>query len=155
MPTFPLKTYLIAAAAVAALSWLGWFALHERKIEHAKDVAVATAAVARVTKADVVIEAKANTEIQHEQIIYKQIVALPPVGDLGIVCGAPRSDTVPSPATSDGSGQRTPAGLQGELFDPSRDILTRSRDSDALVADLQSEIATLRAEMAAAHEAHR
>lgn len=155
MPTLPLKTYLIAAAAIALLSWLGWFALHERGVQHAKDVAVATKAVARVTKVDAVIEAKANTEIQHDQIIYKQIVALPPIGDLGVVCSAPSSDTVSGSASSDGSGQREATGLQGELFDPSRDILTRSRDSDALVANLQAEIATLRAEMAAAHESHR
>lgn len=155
MPIFPLKTYLIAAAAIALASWLAWFAMHERNVEHKKDVAVATAAVARVTKADAVIETKTNTEIQHDQVIYKQIVALPPVGDLGIVCSAPGGNTVPSAPGGDGGGQREAGGLHGELFDPSRDILTRSRDSDALVADLQAEVATLRAEMQAAHEVHR
>jgi len=145
----------MAAAAVALLSCLAWFGIHERSVEHKKDVAVATAAVARVTKADAAIETKANTEIQHDQVIYKQVISLPPVGDLGIVCSSPGGDAVPSTTSGTTSGDGDAARAGGSSFDPSGEALTVGRNADAEIIALQHIIVDLRNEMAAAHEVHR
>lgn len=151
----PYRAYLIAGALVLVMVGIGRFAAHERSVEHAKDVAVATQAVARVEKQDAKIESTANARIQHDQLIYKQIISMPPVGDLGIVCSSPGGDTVSGAAGRDGSGQGPGGPREGYVFDPSGDLLTKSRSYGAIIRALQSENATLRAEMLAANKVHR
>lgn len=155
MPTLSLKTYLYAALAALLLSSFGWYTYHERSVEHAKDVAVAKQAVAVVEKKDAVIENTAETAVNSASQIYEKVVAIPSVGDIGVVCSAPRRDPVPGPAAGNSGGQADAGRLPEVVFDPSGDLLTLARSSDALVRDLQAENAALRAEMAAAAKAHR
>jgi hypothetical protein len=155
VPTLSIRAYLYAGIVVILLAFLTWGALHERSVEHAKDVAVATKAVAKVEKKDAVIEATATTEIKHEILVYKQAVSLPPVGDIGVVCHAAGGDAVPASASSDGSGHDQGGPRAGDVFDPSGDLLTKSRSYGAIIRALQAENAALRAEMDAAARAHQ
>jgi hypothetical protein len=150
-----IKLYLMGAAAAAILSFLTWGALHERAVEHKKDVAVAVKEVAKVEKQDVAITAAANTEIQHDTLIYKQIVSAPVVGDIGLVCESPGGHAVPGSPGGDSSGHPATDSGAGNLYDPSGGLLTVGRKYDAWVRDLQAEIATLRKELADAQKAHR
>jgi hypothetical protein len=150
-----IKLYLYAALAALLLSGFGWYTYHERAVEHAKDVAVATKAVAKVEKQDVAIAATATTEIQHDTIIYKQAVSVPAVGDIGVVCSAPRGDAVPGAAVGGPVPDAAAVGGVGPTFDPSGQILTIGRDADAKIVALQNIIRELQAEMAAAAKAHQ
>lgn len=155
MPTLSIKTYLYAALTVLLLSGFIYWSVHERSVEHKKDVAAATQAVARVEKSDAVIETKASTEVQNETLIYKQAVSLPAVGDIGVVCHDTGGDAVPGSVPPAAGGDRTSGHLQADVFDPSGELLTLARSKDAVIRDLQAEVATMRAEMAAAAKAHR
>jgi hypothetical protein len=150
-----IKLYLMGAAAVAILSFLTWGALHERAVEHTKDVAVATKAVAKVEKQDGGIVATATSEIQHEQVIYKQAVSVPPVGDIGVVCESSGGNAVPGPASGNTSGHPGADGGAGNLYDPSGGLLTVGHKYDAWIRELQAENATLRQELASAQKVHR
>lgn len=150
----PYKGYVAAAGLALAVSAFGWYTYHERAVEHAKDVAVATHEVAKVDQQDKTIAATATTEIQHDQVILKQIVSLPPVGDLGELCEPAGSRAVPGAASGDGSRHAAAVSVPADVFDPSGDLLTLARSEDALVRDLQAENAALRAEMIAAQKAH-
>lgn len=155
VPTLSLKTYLYAGILALILGLLTWGAIHERSVQHVKDVAVSTKAVATVEKKDAAIAATATTEIQHETLIYKQAIGLPPVDDLGIVCHDTGGDAVPAGSGGDGSGHSAGGPGAGDVFDPSGDLLTKSRSYGAIIRALQAENATLRAEMDAAAKAHK
>lgn len=151
----PYRAYLIAGLLVLALVGVGRFAAHERSVEHAKDVAVATKAVAKVEKQDAIITSDASTRVQHDQLIYKQVVSMPAVGDLGVVCRASGGDTMPGAAGSADGGDRSNTRSVGSAFDPTGEALTVGRDADAKIMALQHIIADLRTEMEAARKAHR
>lgn len=147
----PIKGYLVAGVAVLAISLFTYWSLHERSVEHAKDVAVATKEVAKVEKKDAAITATATAEVQHDQIVFKQVVAMPDVGDIGVVCKSAGGDTVPSAAAGNDGGHPATDSGAGVVFDPSGSILTVGRKYDAWVRSLQSENAALRKELEAAH----
>lgn len=152
----PYKGYLYGALAVLVVGCVVAFAVHERGIQHTKDTHAVTVQIAKVEKKDQVISATATQEIQHENLIYKQVVSLPAVGDIGVVCrnNAVRP-AVPSATSADGTGYPASDSGAGDLYDPSGDLLTIGRSKDALVRDLQAEVASLRKAMTAAHEAHK
>lgn len=116
---------------------------------------MAVKAVAKVEKQDTKIEASASSEIQHETLIFKQAVAMPPVGDLGLMCESPGGNAVPSTPNGNGAGHPAANSGAGSVYDPSGGLLTIGRKYDAWVRDLQAENATLRQELADAQKAHR
>lgn len=155
MPTFSIKSYLIAALAVVLLSGFVWYTFHERHVEHAKDVAVATKVVAAVSKQDTVIAAKAGTEVSNASQVYKQTLQLSPLPPVGIVCEPTGGYAVPGPAPAGPDADAPTARAIGPRFDPSGQALTVGRDADAQVAALQKVVLAMRAEMAAAAKVHR
>jgi hypothetical protein len=153
----PIRAYLYVALLVGAVGLFGWYTLHERDIEHAKDVAVAAKAVAKVTKKDKTTEVEANAEVQNDIVIFKQAVAAPPPGDIGLVCESSGSHPVPITPLPDGIGPPPPSGqpIPANVFDPSGDLLAVARSSQARIRELLAENASLRAEMTAAAKAHQ
>jgi hypothetical protein len=151
----PIKGYLAVAVVVAAVSFFGYWSLHERSVEHQKDVAVAVKEVAKVEQADTVIAGTATTEIQHDVVVYKQAVSVPAVGDIGVMCGAPGGNALPGAAPGNGTGHPATDSGKGDLYDPSGDLLTIGVKYDAWIRELQSENAALRQELADAHKGHR
>lgn len=155
MPTLTIKAYIEAAAAILLILLFVWWTVHERNQATAA-VRAADQRVVLVAQAkDVAIAAAAQASITAGTQIYEKVVALPPVGDLGVVCQSPRTHAVPGPAKPDLAGHNGPDGVQGDVFDPSGDLLTHARSEAALVRGLQAEIAALHTEMAAAHESHQ
>jgi hypothetical protein len=150
----PIRAYLVGAAAVALAGGFLWYTIHERNIEHAKDVAVAAKVVAKVTKKDKATEDAANTEIQHDVVIFKQAISVPAVGDIGVVCEPARNNPVPGAAAGNGAGQPAANGGAGNLYDPSGGLLTIGRRYDAWIRELQAENAALRKELVDANKTH-
>lgn len=131
------------------LSLLLWGALHERAVEHAKDTAAAKQEVVKITKDNVAITADSTVEVHNDVLIFKQAVSLPPVGDIGVVCHAASRNPMPSAtgnhgiSTRPGDGQSVP----DDVFDPSGDLLTKSRSGEARIRELRAEILSLRSAM--------
>lgn len=155
MPIFPFKTYLIAALAVLLVSGFGWYTVHERHVQRDKDQAALAALVAKVQAQDVIITAQAQKNVDKETLILKQVVALPAVADLGVVCHSARLNPVPVTPVANGGGDHAAVVVPADVFDPSGDLLTLARSDAALVRDLQHKIGVLRAEMLAANKAHQ
>lgn len=150
-----LKGYLILFAVLLLLLAGIWFDLHVRSEQKNADIAHAEAQVTRVIQKDAVISEKAQTEVSSAVQIYKQVVQLPAVPDIGVVCQRPGNPAVPAPAAGDSAGHAGAEQRAPDLRDPSGDLLTVGRSSDALVRYLQVENAALRAEMTAVSKVHR
>jgi hypothetical protein len=146
----PSRAYLYGAIVLVLALAFGGYTIHERGVQHAKDIAAETKAV---TKANVVVaadDAHAQTTETQNAIIYRQAVAIPAIADIGLVCQhAARS--VPLPAA--GAVTATPArdsqadSGSGHAADPSGAILTRARDADAQISYLQGRVAELEKQM--------
>lgn len=137
------------------LGLLTWGAIHERAVEHAKDTHTATVEVAKVKKEDAVIVATSTGEIQHDIVIFKQAVSIPAVPDIGVVCHVAGSVPVPAPASGNSISPAAPGQpIPGDVFDPSGDLLTISRSSQARIRELLAENQALRTQMLAANKAH-
>ncbi len=143
--------YVLIGLALAA--FLGLYTLHERNIQHAKDISAAAKVVTKDNKIVAAGTATAQVTETQNALIFKQAVAIPPVGDLGIVCQRP-ARSVPLPTTgalpTPGAGERPVDGGEGPAFDPSGALLTRAREADAEIAYLQGRVHELEAQMAAA-----
>lgn len=140
--------YVLIGLALAA--FLGLYTLHERNVEHAKDISAAAKVVAKDNKIVAAGTATAQATETQNALIFKQAVAIPPVGDLGIVCKrAPRgvplppAGAVPAPR----AGEHPVDGGEGPAFDPSGALLTRAREADAEIAYLQGRIHELEKQM--------
>ena len=140
--------YVLIGLALAA--FLGLYTLHERNIQHAKDVAAAAKIVAKDNSIVVADTAAAQATETQNALIFKQAVAIPPVGDLGIVCKrAPRSvplppaGAVPAPR----AGEHPLDSGEGPAFDPSGGVLTRAALADAEIAYLQARVHELEKQM--------
>jgi hypothetical protein len=143
----PIKSYLLAGAGIALISGAGYFAYHERHVEHAKDVAAETKEVAKVQKQDTVITQAAAKDISQDEAQYNQTVSAPAHADIGVVCHDTRPDPLPAPAAAHGAGHAPPDSGAGDTFDPSGPLLDVGRKYDAWVIELQQENATLRQEL--------
>ena len=129
----------------ALLAAAGLFCLH---IYHAGEAKVAAEVThtAEVAKAkDAALEAQAQSTETQSALIYKQVVALPAVPDVGVVCkrtgGSPLSAADGKPGA--GAGKQSADSGSGQSFDPSGAILTRSAQADAQIAYLQRRIKEL------------
>ncbi len=144
------KYVLIGLALIGLISW---YTVHERNVEHAKDISAAAKVVAKDNKIVAAGTATAQATETQNALIFKQAVAIPPVGDLGIVCQRPArsvSLSPPSPRPAPGAGEHPADGGEGPAFDPSGALLTRAREADAEIAYLQGRVHELEAQMAAA-----
>lgn len=150
-----LRGYLIAGFVSVLLAAFGWYTYHERHVEHVKDVAAETRVVNSVKAQDVVITATAVKDTNDAIQIYKQIVQLPSVPDIGIMCHAASSGPVPPAASAGSGGHPSPDSGAADLSDPSGSLLTIGRSADALVRKLQAENAALRIEMLSAAKVHQ
>jgi hypothetical protein len=123
----------------------------EKHIE-AADTKVAVVAEHKTAAAQT---AATNTETQ-SAIIYKQAVAIPAVGDIGIDCvrDAPAGGSLPAPVALTGASPREQstdsASGYSAGFDPSGAVLTRAAQADAQIAYLQRRVHELETEMNAA-----
>ena len=148
----PSRVWLVGGAFAALMLVIGWYTLHERHVEHAKDVAAA----AVVVKKDNAIVAADDTHAQTTEIqnatTYTQAVAAPAVRNLGVVCqraAAARSVPLPTTGTVETAGARdaAPDSGSGPSEDISGAILTRAHDADAQISYLQGRVAELEAQM--------
>lgn len=155
MPDLNLKDYLYAGLITLLIGLFSYWTIHERHAGAAAIIAADARTVAIVKSKDIAIEAAANAALDKASQIYEKAVVIPAVADLGVMCQSRPIDTLPTTAADTVSRTGQAEQVPGRLFDPSGDILTGDRQSDALVADLQSEIATLRSEMVAAAKARQ
>jgi hypothetical protein len=133
----------------AALLAIGLFLWHYHALDDDVKAMKAAAAVAQKTvKTDQ--STAQNTETQNA-LIYKQAVAIPPVGDLGVVCQHTRGSALPAtgPAPAPGPGQAANSGV-GPSYDPTGAALTRARAADAEITYWRNRAHEDEAEMNAA-----
>lgn len=145
------RIYAYGALALVLSLLLGGYTLHERHVQHAKDVAAA----AKIVKKDNAIVAADNSRAQITEtqnvLIYKQAVSIPAVADIGVVCQRTAARSVPLSATDpiatapvrDDAANRG----SGPTYDPTGAALTRGSSADAQIAYLQRRIAELEKQM--------
>jgi len=146
----PSRAYLYGGIVLVLALAFGGYTIHERSVQHAKDVAAAAKVVAKDNAAVAADDAHAQTTEAQIALIYKQAVSIPSVGDIGLVCQRPaRSVPLPAAGTvaaiSTGNGQADSGS--GHAFDPSGPILTRAAAADAQIRYLQGRIAELEKQM--------
>lgn len=137
----PAKDWFYGALLVLA----GLFCLHIYHAGEAK-VAAEVAHTAQVAQAkDAALEAQAQSTETQSALIFKQVVALPAIPDIGLVCK--RTGGSPLPAADAGTGaaasQPTTDSTSGPSFDPSGAAETRARAADAQIAYLQKRVKEL------------
>jgi hypothetical protein len=149
----PSRAYLYGAIVIVLALAFGGYTIHERNVEHAKDVAAASKIVAKDNAAVAADDAHAQTTETQIALIYKQAVSIPAVADIGLVCQRP-ARSVPLPAAGavatapTGNGQADSGSGHAEgTYDPSGYILTRSHEADAQIIYLQGRIAELEKQM--------
>jgi hypothetical protein len=147
----PLKDWVYVAIIAALLGAFGWYTIHERDIQKAKDMAAAARAVAAANKKIQAVDATAQQTESSNAVTYKQAVAIPPIGDIGLVCER-TARNIPLPKTNGvtaaaAGNQSADSGSGPASFDPSGAILTRARDADAQIAYLQSRVKELEQQM--------
>jgi hypothetical protein len=149
----PIKGYLMAGTAALALGAFGWYTVHERNVEHAKDIA-AEQRVALVAKAkDAKIEQLEDAALVPIENTYHAKIDAAPVADTGLVCHNPvRPSVVPQAADNRPGAPSVPNSTEGPGFDPSGAISTRGRDADAQIVALQGVVKTLVDAMNAANK---
>jgi hypothetical protein len=95
---------------------------------------------------DKTIESLAQAQETQSAEVYKQVVSIPDVGDIGVVCvrHAPASSKLPAPTGGPVPGVTvaTDSG-SGLAYDPTGAALTRGRDADAQITKLQARISEL------------
>jgi hypothetical protein len=147
----PVKDWIYGGIIAALLAGFGYYTIHERDVQKAKDFAAAARAVAAANKKVGADNAQAQTTETSNALIYKQAVAIPPVGDLGIMCQHTGSSVSLSKAdgvaATAAGNQSADSGSGPASFDPSGAILTRARDADAQIAYLQSRVKELEQQM--------
>lgn len=149
-----LRGYLIAAAAALLLGGGVWFDLHVRSEQKTADAAHAETQVVKIIQKDAKISAVAGSEVSSAVQIYKQVVQLPAVADVGVVCQRPRDPAVPA-AAAGGSVDHAAAALPaGPGFDPTGQASTEGRDADAEVVALQAVVRSMQKQMIATHKVH-
>jgi hypothetical protein len=146
----PSRAYEYGAIIIVLSLAFGGYTLHERHIQHDKDVAAAAALVKKDNAKVAEINSTAQTTEAQSALIYKQVVSVPAVADIGVVCqraagsvSLPAADTI----QTTGSGKAAVDRGIGPAFDPTGPALTRARDADAQIAYLQRRIAELEKQM--------
>ena len=146
----PFKDYIYGAVIAFLIGGFGWYTLHERGVQHEKDVSAQLQEIQVVAKKNILIEQTADAVVAKAEATHEELTSAPPVHNLGLVCRDASSPAV-ADATPDHASravQREP--VSGDVFDPSGDLLTNARLYEATIGELQTTIAALRAEIAAA-----
>lgn len=139
----PIKdwTYGIIIAALLA------FGMHYHSLEKQEHEAKAVAISAQndVKRIDIAAQ---TTETQ-SALIYKEIVRIPDVPDVGIVCRNTSHSTLPAANAVAGTstGNPAPDSAVGPGYDPSGAALTRAKAADAQIAYLQRRVHELETQM--------
>lgn len=144
----PVKAYLIGAAVVALIVGIVLFAHHERSVQSAKDTAADASIALKAEEHNVKVEGVAQSESTSIGLVYEKSVAIPAVGDVGLVCSnAPRSRAVsqtPDYRPENPSATHDPGT---NTFNPSLALDAIGIDADAQINALIDEVNTLRKEM--------
>jgi hypothetical protein len=142
----PFRDYIYGAIIATLLVLIGICKHDHTVVQEIKQVG---AAAEKVVKADDAVAEKTETQ---SALIYKEIVRIPDVPDVGIVCRDTGSGALPAPSTVAGAvaGEQPPDRGVGPEYDPSGAALTRARAADAQIAYLQRRVHELEAQMNAA-----
>lgn len=147
----PSRAYEYGAIILVLSIAFGGYTLHERNVQHAKDVAAAAKVVAKDNALVAADDSHALTTETQNALIYKQVVSIPAVADIGLVCqhAAPRSVSLPAAdaVATTAVGNDTAVSRVGPAFDPTGAALTRGHDADAEIAYLQRRVAELEKQM--------
>lgn len=146
----PFKDYIYGGIIALLLSGFVAYTIHERSVQHEKDVAVQLQEIQVVAKKDVLIEQTADAVVAKAEITHEELTSAPPVANLGLVCRDAGSPTVPDAAADNQGGAVQGKPVPADVFDPSGDLLTNARLYEATIGELQTTIAALRSEMTAA-----
>jgi hypothetical protein len=146
----PFKGYIYGAVIALLISGFVGYTLHERSVQHEKDVNAQLQEIQVVAKKNILIEQTADAVVAKAEATHEELTSAPPVPNLGLVCR-----DAGSPAVADTTADHASRAVQGEpvsgdVFDPSGDLLTNARLYEATIGELQTTIAALRAEIAAA-----
>jgi hypothetical protein len=147
----PSRVYEYGAIILALSLAFGGYTLHERNLQHAKDIAAAAKVVTKDNAIVAADDSHALTTETQNALIYKQVVSIPAVADIGLVCqhAAPRSISLPaaqSVATTAVGNDAAERGV-GPTYDPTGALLTRAKLADAEIVYLQGRVAELEKQM--------
>ena len=147
----PSRVYEYAGVALLCSLLFGGYTLHERHVQHAKDVAAAEVVVKKDNAIVVADDSHALTTETQNALIYKQVVSIPAVADIGVVCQrtAPRSVSLPAAdavAATPIGNDAAERGI-GPAFDPTGAALTVGGKADAEIGYLQRRVAELEKQM--------
>lgn len=139
----PLRDYVYAVIIATLLVFVG-ICKHDHTV--VKEVKQIGAAAEKVVKADDVTAEKTETQ---SALIYKEIVRIPDVPDIGIVCQHAGSGTLPAPVAVAGAaaGDKPADSGVGPSYDPSGAALTRAHAADAQIEYLQRRVKELETQM--------
>lgn len=151
----PFTHYIYGAIIAALLAGFGWYTIHERSVEHTKDIAAELTEIKVVAKKDILIEQTADAVVAKAEVTHEKLTSAPPVSDIGLVChdtgGGADSQSAAGNQVGAVQGQPVP----GDVFDPSGDLLTNARLYAATIGELQVTVQALRDELAAAAKDHQ
>jgi|HubBroStandDraft_1064217.scaffolds.fasta_scaffold179061_2 hypothetical protein len=147
----PSRVYEYGAIILALSLAFGGYTLHERNLQHAKDIAAAAKVVTKDNAIVAADDSHAQTSETQSALIFKQVVSIPAVADIGVVCqrtapgsvSLPKADAVATTAVGDNAPER---GV-GPTFDPTGALLTRAALADAEIGYLQRRVAELEKQM--------
>jgi hypothetical protein len=146
------KAYLYGAILVALLGAFMWYTIHERTVEHAKDMAAIAALTQSAQRKDANIEAAESAALTPIGVDYHAKLAAAPDLGLGLVCHDPvRPGPVSGPASDRPGANAAADGDVGPPYDPSGPALTRAEQADAQIIGLQQTITVLLHAMQKAH----
>lgn len=139
----PFRDYVYAVIIAALLVFVG-ICKHDHTV--VKEVKQVGTAAEKVVKADDAVAEKSETQ---SALIYKQIVRIPDVPDIGIVCEHTGSGSLPASDAVAGTsaGDRPTDSGDGHPYDPSGAALTRAKAADAQIAYLQRRVKELEKQM--------
>jgi hypothetical protein len=123
------------------------FGIHYHNLEkHAQEAKQVVAAAQVQVKA---VDKTAETTETQSALIYKEIVRIPDVPDIGIVCRNTRSGALPAPDSKPGAAAGDkPADVPGGIsYDPSGAALAAAKAADAQIAYLQRRVHELETQM--------
>jgi hypothetical protein len=148
----PSRAYEYAGVVLLCSLLFGGYTLHERHVQHAKDIAAAEVVVKKDNAIVAADDSHAQTTETQNALIYKQVVSIPAVADIGVSCvrinsarsvPLPAADAVAATSVGNDPAER---GV-GPTFDPTGAALTRGHGADAEIGYLQRRIAELEKQM--------
>lgn len=139
----PFRDYVYGAIIATLLVFVG-ICKHDHTV--VKEVKQVGATAAAVVKTDDATAEKTETQ---SALIYKQIIRIPDVPDIGLVCRHASSSPLPasSPVAGASTGDKPADGGSGPGYDPSGAALARGKAADAQITYLQRRVKELEDQM--------